>query len=98
MRDTPLHISGGRIWPFPSSRAAQADVHLFRTGSLPQLEVDAYTRLDARVEWALTGQLSAVVSGQNLLHGTHPEFRGHETNMQSTLVPRSAGVRLVWRF
>ena len=82
----------------PLFARGQADVHLFRTGPLPQLAVDPYTRLDARVEWSLSGQISAVVSGQNLLDGAHSEFRGHETNMQSTLVPRSGSLRLVWRF
>jgi outer membrane receptor for ferrienterochelin and colicin len=76
----------------------QADVHLFQTGSLPQLAVDSYTRLDTRMEWSLTGQLSVVASGQNLLSAAHAEFRGHETNMQSTLVPRRVGVRLVCLF
>ena len=82
----------------PLFARGQADMHLFRTGALPQLSVPSYTRLDARVEWSLTGQLSAVVSGQNLLNAAHSEFRGHETNMQSTLVPRSLGLRLVFRF
>jgi hypothetical protein len=82
----------------PLFARGQADVHLFRTGALPQLAVEPYTRLDARFEWSLTGQLSAVLSGQNLLSPSHSEFRGHETNMQSTLVPRSVGLRLVCRF
>jgi outer membrane receptor protein involved in Fe transport len=82
----------------PLFARGQADLHLFRTGSIAQLEVEPYTRLDARVEWSLTGQLAAAVSGQNLLSTGHSEFRGHETNIQSTLVPRSLGVRLVYRF
>lgn len=82
----------------PLFARGQADVHLFRTGALPQLAVELYTRLDARFEWSLTGQLSAVLSGQNLLSPSHSEFSGHETNMQSTLVPRSVGLRLVCRF
>ncbi len=82
----------------PLFARGQADVHLFQTGSLPQLAVDSYTRLDTRVEWSLTGQLSVVASAQNLLNAAHAEFRGHETNMQSTLVPRSVGVRLVCFF
>jgi iron complex outermembrane receptor protein len=82
----------------PLFARGQADMHLFRTGALPQLSVPSYTRLDARFEWSLTGQLSAVVSGQNLLNAAHPEFRGHETNIQSTLVPRSLGLRFVYRF
>jgi hypothetical protein len=45
------------------------------------------TRLDARIEWSLTGQVSAVVTGQNLLDGSHREFQWHRTNMQPTLLP-----------
>jgi outer membrane receptor protein involved in Fe transport len=82
----------------PFFARGQADVHLFRTGSLSQLEVDPYTRLDTRVEWSLTGQLSAIVTGQNLLNSAHAEFHGHETNLQSTLVPRSVALRVVCHF
>jgi iron complex outermembrane receptor protein len=83
---------------FPLFARGQGDLHLFRTGALRQLAVEPYTRLDARLEWALTTQLSAEFIGQNLLNAAHFEFRGHETNMQSTLIPRSVGLRLVRRF
>jgi len=82
----------------PLFARGQADVHLFRTGSVRHLAVPAYTRIDARIEWSLTSQLSAIAGGQNLLRQSHPEFYGHETNMQSTLVPRSGTLGLVWRF
>ncbi len=82
----------------PLFARGQADVHLFRTGSIAQLKVEPYTRLDARVEWSLTGRLAAVASGQNLIGPAHSEFRGHETNIQSTLVPRNLELRLVYRF
>jgi iron complex outermembrane receptor protein len=83
---------------FPIASRGQADVHLFRVGAIETLDVRAYTRLDARIEWPLTTQLSIIASGQNLTNHAHAEFSGHETNLQSTLVPRSAGLKIAWRF
>jgi iron complex outermembrane receptor protein len=83
---------------FPLAGRGQADLHLFRVGAIDGLAVPAYTRLDARIEWPLTRQLSIIASGQNLTNHAHAEFSGHETNLQFTLVPRSAGLRLAWRF
>lgn len=76
---------------------AQADVLLFYVGRLGRLAVPAYTRADLRFEWQLTPRLSAVVQGQNLLSPSHLEFSPGGT-MLSTMVPRSAGVRLTWRY
>jgi iron complex outermembrane recepter protein len=83
---------------FPLGPRGQADLHLFHVGPIDGLQVAAYTRLDVRLEWPLTNQLSVIASGQNLTNHAHAEFSGHETNLQSTLVPRSAGLRLAWRF
>ncbi len=82
----------------PLGARGQADVHLLYVGPIRTLAVSGYTRLDTRVEWRLTGQTSLVASGQNLLQDSHAEFFGHETNMQSTLMPRSATLTLAWRF
>lgn len=82
----------------PASRRGQVDLHLFHTGAIAKLEVPAYTRVDARLEWSLTGRLSAIASGQNLFEDAHAEFLAHEVNVGSTLVPRSGALRLVWRF
>jgi iron complex outermembrane receptor protein len=82
---------------FPLARG-QADLHLFRVGALDRLAIPAYTRLDARIEWPLTSRMSAIVSGQNLTNHAHAEFAEHAATMQSTFVPRSAGLRLAWRF
>jgi outer membrane receptor protein involved in Fe transport len=103
--DTNAVTYDGRVpqmqWRAHSSFAlgrGQADLHLFRVGPIDGITVPAYTRLDARLEWPLTRQVSLVASGQNLTNRAHAEFSGHETNLQSTLVPRSAGLRLAWRF
>jgi iron complex outermembrane receptor protein len=83
---------------FPVGMRGQADVHLFHVGSIRLINVPAYTRLDGRIEWRLTDRLSAIGSGQNLLQRSHPEFYGRDTNIQATLVPRSAAAHLAFRF
>jgi iron complex outermembrane receptor protein len=82
----------------PLSRRGQADIHFFRTGPIDSADVPAIARLDARLEWSLTRQMSLVASGQNLLHPSHLEFNGDKTVLESTEMPRSGGLRLAWRF
>jgi iron complex outermembrane receptor protein len=77
-------------------RRTEVDLGLFRTGALRALRVPAYTRADARVQVRLTGQLSVVAAGRNLLDPSHPEFLA--ASVVSTQVPRSADIQLVWRF
>jgi iron complex outermembrane receptor protein len=85
-----LHSS---VWLRPR---IEADAGLFFTGALRSLGVPAYTRADARVEVKLTGHLSAVAEGTNLLDRAHAEFVA--LAVASTLVPRSADIQLVWKF
>ena len=75
----------------------QADATIFYVSGLESSQTPAYTRADARLEWKVTPQLSAVVRGQNLFNASHAEFLANDTTLMSTLVPRSAGVQLVWR-
>jgi iron complex outermembrane receptor protein len=75
-----------------------ADVHLFHTGSIEALDVPSFVRLDARAEWSLSGPVSIVGRGQNLLRASHLEFNGDKTVLESTLVPRNGAVQLVWHF
>ena len=58
----------------------------------------AYTRLDARLEWGLTGHLSLTADGQNLLQGSHLETVMFADSVASTRVPRSSNLGLTWRF
>jgi iron complex outermembrane receptor protein len=76
----------------------QADLLLFHVGSLRELGIPSYTRADARLEWQLTAPLSIAVQGQNLLSPAHAEFSVGTTTLLSTQVPRSAALRLTWRF
>jgi iron complex outermembrane receptor protein len=74
------------------------DAMLLHVGQLEQSQVAAYTRADIRAEWRLTGRLSAIAVGQNLLDAAHSEFSGAVTFLTATQIPRSASVRLRWIF
>jgi iron complex outermembrane receptor protein len=89
-----------RQWRLHSSVRAGSrtdlDVTMFRVGRLATLAVPAYTRLDARGEIILTRRLSAIVSGRNLLQGSHVEFASPV--VLASRIPRSASIQLVWRY
>jgi hypothetical protein len=76
----------------------QADVLLFRVGSLDGLGVPAYTRADLRFEWKATPRLSAIAQGQNLLSPAHAEFADDGSYIVMTQMPRNIGFRLTWQF
>ena len=82
------------------SRGAHATVNLsvFRVGSLEELRVPAWTRVDLNAEWRFTSRLSAMVVGQNLLDEAHTEFSGARALLAETQVRRGAAVRLRWTF
>ncbi|MEO8678406.1 MAG: TonB-dependent receptor [Vicinamibacterales bacterium] len=69
---------------------------IYRVGALRELGVPAYTRVDTRLEYALSGGLSIVAGGQNLLDRSHAEQVGR-AGTAATLVPRSASVSVVWK-
>jgi iron complex outermembrane receptor protein len=76
----------------------QVDGGLYYVGRLRQLDVPAYARFDARAEFKLTGQLSAVVVGQNLLQRSHQEFSDVNAGLHGSSVPRSGRVQLRFQF
>jgi iron complex outermembrane receptor protein len=76
---------------------AEVDGAFFRVGALQQLGVEAYSRVDARVEVRLTPHLSAMVVGQNLSNPAHAEFGGAGLQVAPTLIPRSVRVQLTFR-
>jgi iron complex outermembrane recepter protein len=75
-----------------------ADVRLIRVGALAAARVPAYTRLDARLEWGLTTQLSFTADGQNLLQRSHLETVMFSDSVGSTRIPRSGNLGITWRF
>lgn len=75
----------------------EIDGRLFHVGRLRTLNIPAYTRADARVEVKVSRPMSIILTGQNLLERSHAEFADIR-GVTATLVPRSASVRLLWRY
>ena len=86
-------------WSLRSSHdladSVQADFLLRRVGSLPQPAVPAYTELDLRMAWQPSRNVELSVTGQNLLHQSHPES-GLPGSRQ--LVERAVLVKMALRF
>jgi iron complex outermembrane receptor protein len=57
----------------------------------------AYVEADVRLAWRPTDQWELALTGQNLLHESHPEFR-QATSPYHAEVPRGVYAKLTWRF
>jgi iron complex outermembrane receptor protein len=102
---TALHFDGNapqHQWQMRSTTwltpRLELDGGLYYVGRLRQLDVPAYTRADARLEFKLTNQLSAIAVGQNLFQSAHTEFSAVNTALVGSRVPRSGRVQLRWQF
>ncbi|MEO5741879.1 MAG: TonB-dependent receptor, partial [Vicinamibacterales bacterium] len=69
----------------------------WQVGSLRQLAVSAYTRVDAKAEFRLNGRMTAAVLGQNLSNREHVEFSSQAVFLTSR-IPRSVRLDLQWEF
>jgi iron complex outermembrane receptor protein len=87
-----LHSS---IWPAPRIRF---DGSLYHVGRLRQVDAEAYTRADARLEFTISDRLSAIAAGQNLFNPAHPEYPAVSSLFVSTAMPRSGTLSLSWTF
>jgi iron complex outermembrane recepter protein len=76
----------------------EIDFSFYRVGRLRSLQIPAYSRADARLEFTLGPQLSLAVVGQNLTSRHHLEFSGVDSLMQASAVPRSGRLQLRWQF
>jgi hypothetical protein len=70
---------------------------LLHAGPIASTSTPAYMRGDARLALRLTSSLVLDVAGQNLLSRSHDEM-GTSTILHTTRIPRSARVRLTWKF
>jgi iron complex outermembrane receptor protein len=70
------------------------DADLRYVGTLPNPEVHAYEELNARLDWHISKQWDATLSGRNLLHAHHQEF----TVPPSDAISRSVMLDAHWRF
>jgi iron complex outermembrane recepter protein len=73
------------------------DDAVYYVGSLPDLQLPNYARVDARLGWHATEHLEASIGVQNLLDPRHFEF-GSGDFVQATQVGRNAYGKLTWRF
>jgi iron complex outermembrane recepter protein len=83
-----LNLAHGIAWD-----ASAYFVDRLRSGTSP-----SYTRLDTGLTWRLTEGLALSAVGQNLLKDRHLEFLDDSATVRSTLVKRSAYVKLTWQF
>ncbi len=70
----------------------------YYVSSPPDPKVDAYLRLDAHFGWRLTDRVELDFVLRNILDNQHREFHDDDDYVESFEVPRSAFVRLIWRF
>jgi iron complex outermembrane recepter protein len=75
----------------------QASASVSRIARLGVLDVPAYTRVDAALEYRLNSRLIAAVAAQNLLSGQHREFSSPRVFLSSSM-PRGARIDLRWEF
>ncbi|HEX9365518.1 MAG TPA: TonB-dependent receptor, partial [Vicinamibacterales bacterium] len=75
----------------------QATASVFRVEALHVLNIPAYTRMDAGIDYRLNTHLTAAVAAQNLLNGQHQEFAGSAVFLASSM-PRRARIDLRWQF
>jgi iron complex outermembrane recepter protein len=74
------------------------DTSIYYTGALQSPHVPSYTRLDTGLTWQWKQNLSISAFGQDLLQQQHLEFVDTSGSVRSTLIPRSAYIKLIWRF
>jgi iron complex outermembrane receptor protein len=74
------------------------DVAVQHVGGFDSREVPAYSRTDARVEWAPSRAWSLSLTGQNLFSTGHREFGGDDNATAVGLDPRRVIGRVAWRF
>jgi iron complex outermembrane receptor protein len=91
-RQWQLHASA------PLGTRAEVSAGVFSVGRLEMLQIPAYTRVDARIQVALTSRLTLAISGENLTNRAHAEFSGLFDGLASTFIQRQARAQTTWRF
>ncbi len=80
------------------ARFVTTDVALSGTGAIRSLDVPAFVRADAQVEWRVSQALAIDFVGQNLFDASHLEFSAVPELILATPVPRSFHAQLRMRF
>ena len=74
------------------------DTSVYFVDRLRSGKVPSYTRAETGLTWRWTEYLSCSVVGQNLLQDRHLEFVDSTGSVRSSLVKRSAYVKITWQF
>lgn len=74
------------------------DASLYYVDRLPNQNIPAYTRLDARLGWRPDRNLELGLGARNLLDRRHPEFVSPLVGPGTSEVPRSIYGAATWRF
>ena len=67
-------------------------------GSLSNVTIPSYTRMDTGLTWRRGEGFSVSVVGQNLLKDHHLEFEDVNGSLQSGQIKRSAYAKITWHF
>jgi iron complex outermembrane receptor protein len=81
-----------------SSGPLDFDMSVFRTASLPDPFVPAYTRVDARLAYRLAGGLELALAAQNLQSSRHVEAVTADLLAAAFPAPRTVSLRATWSF
>ncbi len=66
--------------------------------SLSGIKVRHYTEMDLHINWQLSDRFSICLSGRNLLHSSHCEYRLSLSDFESSLIERTFSGALAWHF
>jgi iron complex outermembrane receptor protein len=94
---SPVHSAQLRSQIAASKRFSWDTAAIF-SGRLTAPAVPGYTRLDTTLTWRVNALISLRVSGQNLLQNQHLEFVDVNGSTQTTLIKRTAAVKVTWTF
>jgi iron complex outermembrane receptor protein len=93
--DSPRHqwnLRSSVQWP----RAMTFDTAIYHVDALPAEGTPSYLRLDARLGWRVTDDLSMSLTGTNLLQDRHREFLSYAPAPEE--IRRTLYAKLTWRF
>ncbi len=95
--DAPRHQMQFHAHHAPNART-DLDVSLYYVDKLPNQNIPAYTRLDARWGWRPNRDLELGLGARNLLDRRHPEFVSALVGPATSEVPRSIYGTATWKF
>ena len=74
------------------------DTSTYFVGRLTDPREPSYTRLDTQLSWHLSERVSLSFVGRNLVKDHHEEFVDSTSSARTTLIKRSAYIKLSWQF